>query len=216
VLASSGAFREPDVGYRPSVAWLDGRPGGGRRRLDHSDSGLDWRCSRLALFSGRVRNLETALATSESQVQAHLRNVENALKEYESKLNEQLASLSSQLVQVSSSVAEIPTSSPVVIEPAEQKAQDNIRENWARIRNRLEAIAADSKVDGRTRARYNRIDRRRYGDLVNALDIDGALGADKTYYRNAAELWQKFRTGRVTPSAAQLREMQELADRLKA
>ncbi len=166
------------------------------------------------LFSGRVKSLETALTVVESNVQTHLRTVESALRDYEEKLNEQLASLSSQLVNVSSSVAEIPTSLPGDIAPAQQKAQDNMRANWERIRNNLEAIAANLTIDGRTRARYARIDRRRYADLVSALDIDGKLGAENILYRNAVELWQKFRTGRATPSADEVQAMQDLAHRI--
>jgi uncharacterized phage infection (PIP) family protein YhgE len=167
------------------------------------------------LFSGRVRNLETALSTSESKVQDHLRKVESALKEYESTVNDQLSSLSQQLSQLSGSVADIPTASQgSSIEPAQQKAQDNMRENWARIRDRLEEIASSPKIDGRTRAKYNRIDRRRYEDLVSALQSDEKLDADTTSYRDAVELWQRFRTGRATPTADEVQTMRELAKRL--
>jgi hypothetical protein len=89
-----------------------------------------------------------------------------------------------------------------------------MRENWERIRDRLEAIATNSQIDGRTRAKYGRIDRRRYGDLVTALHNDAALGADTNVYRDAVELWQRFRTGRSTPSATEVHTMQNLAERL--
>jgi hypothetical protein len=159
-------------------------------------------------------DLETALKTSEGKVREHLQVMDSALKEHESKLNEQLSSLSLQLGQLSGSVADIPTSSPSPIPEAQQNAQDKMHENWERIRDRLEAIAANSQIDGRTRARYGRIDRRRYGDLVNALDNDGRLGADAIFYRDAVELWQKFRNRRATPSAGEVQTMQDLANRL--
>ena len=89
-----------------------------------------------------------------------------------------------------------------------------MRANWERIRDRLEAIAANSQIDGRTRAKYGRIDRRRYSDLVNALHNDGEIGADVNFYRDAVELWQKFRTGRATPSEGEVQTMQDLAGRL--
>jgi hypothetical protein len=166
------------------------------------------------LFSGRVRNLETALKASEGNVREHLNVMDNALKEHESKLNEQLSSLSLQLGQLSGSVADIPTSSSVLIPEAQQNAQDKMHEYWEHIRDRLEAIAANPEIDGRTRARYGRMDRRRYGDLVNALDIDGKLGADAIFYRDAVDLWQKFRNRRATPSAGEVQKMQDLAERL--
>lgn len=169
------------------------------------------------LFSGRVRSLETALSVTESNVRSHLQRVEGALAEYKSKLNVQLASLSQQLGQLSGSVADIPTSTPEAVGAVQQYAQDNqdnMRENWGRIRNRLEEIAANPQIDGRTRAKYDRIDRRQYGDLVNALHSDGLLRADTTFYRNAIELWQRFRTGRGAPSAGDVQKMRDLANRL--
>lgn len=170
---------------------------------------LGWR-----LFSGRVRSLETAINEADRQVGQHLRTVERSLQEYVSIQNEQLASLSLQLGQLSGSVADLPTSPPDRTEPAQQNARDNMRESWARIRSRLEEIAANPEIDGRTRARYDRIDRRRYGELVNALHNDGRLGADTELYRTAVELWNRFRPGRATPSASEVQTMQEIAARL--
>jgi hypothetical protein len=106
------------------------------------------------------------------------------------------------------------TSSQGSLIEAEQNAQDNMRENWTRIRDRLEQIAANPDIDGRRRARYNRIDRRQYEDLVIALQNDGALGQNTTSYRDAVDLWQRFRNGRATPSAAEVQEMRDLARRL--
>ena len=173
------------------------------------------------LFSGRVRNLETAINAAESQVRQQVKNLETAInaaesqvKEYVSIQNEQLASLSLQLGQLSGSVADLPTSPPDRTEPAQQNARDNMRESWARIRSRLEEIAANPEIDGRTRARYDRIDRRRAGELVNALHNDGRLGADTELYRRAEGSWQRFRTGRATPSASEVQTMQQLAARL--
>jgi hypothetical protein len=122
-----------------------------------------------------------------------------------------------QLSLLSGQFADAPTSSPGPASAAQQNAQDstdNMRENWARIRERLEAIATASNIDGRTRARYGRIDRRRIGDLVNALHNDERLGADTELYRKAIELWQRYRTGRATPSPNDVQTMRELAERL--
>ena len=167
------------------------------------------------LFSGRVRNLETALDASERKVQDHLQRVESSLQQYESRLNDQLSDFALQLSRLSGSVADIPTTSRgSSIEPAQQNAQDNMRESWTRIRDLLEQIASKSQIDGRTRAWYNRIDRRRYEDLVSALQNDGQLGENAASYRDAVELWQRFRSGRATPSTDEVRRMGELAKRL--
>jgi hypothetical protein len=108
------------------------------------------------LFSGTARNIETALKETESQVQTHLGAVEAALSGHASQVNEQLTSILLRISQLGDSVADIPTSSPGTIAPAQRDAQDNMREYWTRIRDRLEAIAANPKIDGRTRARYAR------------------------------------------------------------
>ncbi len=170
---------------------------------------LSWR-----LFGGRVKNLESALATTEGNVQGHIKVVENALAEYESKLNEQLSSFSLQIGQLSGSIADLPTQNPIVVEPVQQNYQDTIRENWARIRDRLEGVAADPKIDGRTRARYGRIDRRKYWDLVTALQNDGLLGLDGNFYKEAVDHWLKFRNGRLVPGKGDAQKMKNLADRL--
>jgi hypothetical protein len=89
-----------------------------------------------------------------------------------------------------------------------------MRESWKRIRDRLEEIASDPEIDGRIRAKYGRIDRRRYEKLVSALQNDGKLDADTDSYRAAVELWQRFRPGRATPSKDQVQTMRKLAERL--
>ncbi|HEX3887475.1 MAG TPA: hypothetical protein VHW05_08255 [Phenylobacterium sp.] len=163
------------------------------------------------LFSGRVKNLETALQASEESIQKHLHAVEHALTAHGATINDQLLGFSQQLVNIGSAVADIPTSPPEHIAPEEQRAQDTLRDDWIRIRDRLEAIASDPQVDGRTRAKYARLDRRRYIDLVNALEQDGK---DVAGFRSAVELWQRFRTGRAIPAPADIARMRELADRL--
>ena len=89
-----------------------------------------------------------------------------------------------------------------------------MRASWGRIRDRLQAIAL-ADTDRRARTRYARIDKRRYPDLVAALDYDKKLGADASFFREAADLWQKFRAGRAIPSTSEVQRMQVSVDRVK-
>jgi hypothetical protein len=167
-----------------------------------------------ALFSGTIRSLETAISAAETKTRDHLGVVERALAEYEDKLNAQLSALALQLGQVSGSVADAPTSPPEPVGPAEQNAKDLVREYWAKIRDRLETIATNPTIDGRTRGKYGRIDRRNYGDLVSSLDADGMLGDKGAKFRAAVELWHRFRPGRIVPSPDEVQKMRILSEEL--
>ncbi|HUN39076.1 MAG TPA: hypothetical protein VMU81_02170 [Acetobacteraceae bacterium] len=177
------------------------------------------------LFSGRVKSLEEALKVSEASVQNHLQDSESRLQEhlrlrqaafdeYASVQKETLSSLMRQLTQVSGSVADIPTSASSPVSPNQQEDRDSLRADWTRIRDHLDTIADDAKIDGRTRAKYARVDRRQYGELVTAMDNDHNLDADAALYREAIDLWHKFRNGRSTPSKPEVQKMQELAEKL--
>jgi hypothetical protein len=180
-----------------------------------------------SLFGGRVTTLEGAAKAIEARVQEHLRTMETVLeqlKEDALSISQQVGRLSSsvdllpKVGQLSGSVDLIPTSSPAPAAQTQQTQQDPrdiMLDSWGRIRDRLEAIAAapeigGRKIDGRTRARYARMDRRRYAEFVDALDADGLLGSTAKIYRDALELWQKYRTGRIAPTAIDVKKMKDL------
>jgi hypothetical protein len=185
------------------------------------------------LFGGRVKSLEEAVQQTERLLQAHKAEVEATLGGLRRTLTETaqgidqleatLAELRQTLTttvegigQLRGAVSEIPTSGVPV--PEEQAGEwvrwEQLRDDWNSVRDELERRAADPVIDGRTRAKYGRIDRRKYYELIDALDADRNLAGQGRYFRQANELWQQFKNGRRIPSQAVLAQMRELKRRL--
>ena len=69
----------------------------------------------------------------------------------------------------------------------------NVSVDWIKIRDYLESIV-ESVYDGRTKAKYERIDRRNYALLVDALEADGMLNRSQAIaFKDAASLWHKYK-----------------------
>lgn len=90
-----------------------------------------------------------------------------------------------------------------------------LRDEWKKVRDKLLSVANDEDVDGRTRAKYARIDLRSgYGDLIDSLAADGLLGRTTADFRAASELWNRHRSRRVEVSADAVAQMAALAKKL--
>lgn len=166
------------------------------------------------LFGNRVKNLQDALAASEALVKDHKSTVEAILTELRDKirgLDAQFASTTESLGQLRGTVDYVANVSAGKSGNDEQAAtRDQLRSDWESIRDKLERVAANPAIDGRTRARYGRIDRRSYTELVNALASDQALGNDAGDFREAVALWHQYRNGRRQPTAEAVARMSEL------
>ncbi|WP_428489556.1 hypothetical protein [Rhodopila sp.] len=182
---------------------------------------LGWR-----LFSGRVRDLKGALDASDKLLADHSASVAKALSNITDKVNgldsqvatavESLGTLRgnvSDLQIVTASTAEATNAGPVA--PRDPPpASEKLRDDWDAIRDQLERRAANPAVDGRTRAKYARIDRRRYLTLIDALADDDALGHEAPDYREAATIWQRYRSGRSSPTPEDADKMLNLRQKL--
>jgi len=179
------------------------------------------------LFSGRVRTLREAVAATDDVLKTHRNGVEATLeliREQFEILNVQTSATLENLGNLSSKVEDIQSSEeatiaaavaqPIVPGQVPPPSREALRSDWEAIRNWLEAIAADPAVDGRTRARYSRMDRRSYLDLVTALENDGQLGDKGADMREALQLWARFRTGRAAPTSGDVHRMAELRRKL--
>lgn len=85
---------------------------------------------------------------------------------------------------------ELPASGVDVKDPT---ARERLIESWNQIRDLLEEAAADPEIDGRTRAKYARIDRRNYSHLADALSDDGYLPGNAHTWEKAISLWYESR-----------------------
>lgn len=93
-------------------------------------------------------------------------------------------------------------------------SRDQLRASWYRIRDAIEDTATNTDIDGRKRAKYMRIDRRSFGDLIAALVRDGYLVDDRAdIARDAHALWQSFRTGRRQLNQSDVARMETFAAR---
>ncbi len=169
------------------------------------------------LFGGRVKTLEGALERTEELVQSHKSAVERELTEIQSKVE----GLSSALLVASGQIRAEIADSEVVNEPESQSgaqvaSREKLQADWNAIRDVLEERAAQPTIDGRTRARYSRLDRRRYADLVEALAHDKRLGAAAPAFLEAVSIWQRYRSGRRSPGEADGRRMSALREQLAA
>jgi hypothetical protein len=178
------------------------------------------------LFSGRVKDLRGALDASDKLLADHsasvakaLLNITERLTGLDSQFTTTLESLGqlrgnvSDLQSVAASTAESTTAGPAVTRDP-PVSSEKLHDDWDAIRDRLERRAADPTLDGRRRAKYARIDRRRYLDLIDALADDDALGPEAPAYREAAKIWQRYRNGRSTPTSEDAAKMSSLRQML--
>jgi hypothetical protein len=162
------------------------------------------------LFSGRVRDLKAALDESDKFIRDHKTSVESSLDELKSHLHAFIVSTDESLGQIRGQINDDTSESIQELDTPALDRRDELKAEWSAIRDDLERKAANTDVDGRTRAKYWRIDRRNYIDLVNALDKDHKLGNNASQYRAAVNLWHQFRNGRVVVNQEDVKQMMEL------
>jgi len=93
---------------------------------------------------------------------------------------------------------------------------EQLRSHWNDVREKVEALASEPGTDGRTRARYSRIDRRNYRRLLEALAADNQLGGRAAEYLEAFDIWARYRTNRAPIPQAELERLSFIRDQLVA
>jgi len=180
------------------------------------------------LLNGRVRDLKTAIDHAGTIIETHRANVDRTLRLVEeqiSGLRSTVSELESKIVTVGTllqpivegvgkiqgSVSDLQSSNDQEVDVGGQpNPQQTLREDWVSIRDKLEEMANDPAVDGRTRAAYARIDRRSYADLINAISKGNGNKPEMAKFREAVALWHKYRTGRSTPPRDDVEKMKKI------
>lgn len=165
------------------------------------------------LFSGKVRDMKSALDTTDKLLNDHQVRVQQSLADIEEKLSSLTASTAQIRADVSDRQAldEEPVDNQEGHAPPPELTFDDLSSSWLKIRDRLEGVASDSQIDGRTAAKYSRIDRRKYADLVASLNRDGKLGDRGAQFLEAAQLWSSHRSRKKDASQENIQKMVDLA-----
>lgn len=128
------------------------------------------------LFGNRITTLQDSVQETEKAIDVFKMSVEARLTEIEGLFNEVSSGLQRSLADTQAAIHETQDAEDEPVEPgAEVSTHDRVLESWHNIRDRFEMIASSPNIDGRTRAKYSRIDRRSYYDLLVALKADGYL-----------------------------------------
>lgn len=164
------------------------------------------------LFRGKVMDMKGALKTTDDLLKAHKASVEETL----TNISDKIGGLQAVTAKISADASDKDAIEEEADMPPDQNGEqpqptfDTLEASWYRIRDRLEEVAA-AAADGRTAAKYARIDRRNYTDLVSALNKDKALNGNGEKFLEAAEIWASHRSRRKALTAETVQRMQALA-----
>lgn len=161
------------------------------------------------LFGGRVKDLESGVSAAKTILETHKAEVEQTLSEIRS----EMASLLETFGQVRGTLADQTSEQDDVPPPP---AWEDIRSAWEAVRDQLERLAVNPSIDGRTRAKYARIDRRSYYDLIDSMANDDNIAGDPADFREAYTLWMRYRNNRRDIAPGDLNELRNIRDRVTA
>lgn len=170
------------------------------------------------LFNGRVLNLKDAIERSEEMLTAYRADMDSTLEKLSADLLNFQRMTQESLNQVSLSVDDLQSAQPAAVIAGsaandEQEAasrREELRQAWYPIRDQIEHLATDPALNQTLRNKYAHMDRRAYMSFIDAMIGDGVFGSLDQQYREAASLWQGFRSGRSTPSPADVDLMKSL------
>lgn len=173
------------------------------------------------LFGGRVKNIKEALDKIEQQLKSHASLVGDTLDRVKGDLEGLQVEVSKARgdIQQAADAAEANAivagvEQNTVVAP-ELPALGRLREAWEAVRVELERRSRDASIDGRTRAKYGRIDRRSYQSLIDLMTWDENLSdEDAAMFSLALQIWMQHRNGRMEVSAESLSKIELLRQSL--
>jgi hypothetical protein len=170
------------------------------------------------VFQSRVASLEEAIKKTEKIIEDHLTRVADKVASIEEITNATARNVVSNRgedeeagedIQVDASIHQFPENA----EGPEIDLRTRFLEAWNSIRGALEDRASDTEIDGRTRAKYLRIDRRNYQRLVDALKNDGNLN-DAKLFSDAISLRQAYKNNRREIVQESVEKMEQFQNKL--
>lgn len=94
-------------------------------------------------------------------------------------------------------------------------AREILVSSWRKAQSFIEDTASSSKIDGRTRAKYSRIDRRSYIDLIYSIHHDGNIVGAIEEWEALHQDFRRYRNPRVAaPTVEEAQEYQGRIERL--
>lgn len=171
------------------------------------------------IFGGRVKDLETALAATQGKIDQTLSQSSKKVEAFNQQLSERLSSVDDQFSAALDALGQLRNSVAGLQDKADETASD-LREqfsgHWYAIQEAIEAIASDSKIHGKTRARYSKIPRRTLGPLLSTLIEEQRVEPTSVpAFKDALALWDFHKNGKSqTFGQTQVDQMREFAIRL--
>lgn len=161
------------------------------------------------LFGNRVRNLKTALQKTEDEVKAFGSRIEEQLKDVEP----QIAAVLKIVRELRTEAEDLPQSeeAPETHEAA-VVTRDNLKAVWHEVRDKIESIASDAAIGGRTRAKYSRFPRYSYEDLIRSMSQDGNLNGHAGLFLEANSIWQNYQRRPALPTQVEFNRLQQIRD----
>lgn len=176
------------------------------------------------IFGKKVASLQSAIESTNKDLESHIAKLELALANVKVSVLEKVAEIEEIALKTGERVAsESGKDSGDDSRDLQSKDRDTsnatdprarLLSAWDDIRKKLEATASDDTVDGRTRAKYLRIDRRSYRELALALIRDGRLSAVSAEIESATALRNQVKRGKLEVADQHAAEMEAWRDRI--
>ena len=170
-------------------------------------------------FKSRITNLQGAIEKTElvvQQFQASMAEKLAAIDRDVGSLNQALSGVQTAVSQTQAAIHEnsqIDDEEAPVAQQGNASFKEKLSQTWHELIEHIEQVASSPNIDGRTRAKYARIDRRSYYDLFGSLSDDGRLNGLQPQADEAAQLWYANRRRNVVPSE-DVDRMTQLRDQL--
>lgn len=167
-------------------------------------------------FNDAVADLKTAADSAKSQSQT-IRDSMGTVREVSHNVRDLgvlIASVQEALANTQNTLLE-GRSEPALENGHGAGTREQVKTLWRGLQEMVERIAARPSINGNTRARYARMDRRGYLRLIGALIEDRHLAGSSEDWKAAYYLWTAARQGAAEPSATDLQRMQSLERQLR-